>query len=268
MEPVAFAALAQEIQPFAANLCLSLLGESLLNPGVFQIIASAEGLGIPCALTTNGQLLDECIDDVFASGLTSLKVAIDGADRESHERYRIGSDFHRVRGALESVCAEKRRLGLDRPLITVLSLIFRHNLGQQAEIRRWSESVGADRVGFKPVWIGGGRYFGADAADLAAEWLPDDPALQHESFLQENLCRSWRVCPALHMATILWNGDMVPCGRCAVDDREAFGNVFTDGGFLAVWGSARHREVLTRLLRRESDLCDGCDTPLGGKWLG
>ena len=268
MDPQAFARVAEEIRPFAANLCLSLLGESLLNPGIFDIIASAEGLGIPCALTTNGQLLDESIDEVFESGLSSLKVAIDGADAESHERYRIGADFERVRAALERVCAEKRRRGSERPMITVLSLIFRHNLGQQDEIRRWAEAAGADRVGFKPVWIGGGRYLGLDADQLASEWLPDDPSLQHESFLQENLCRSWRVCPALHMAAILWNGDMVPCGRCAVDGREVFGNVFEDGGFRAVWGSARHREVLTRILRRETDLCEGCDTPLGGKWLG
>ena len=38
----------------------------------------------------------------------------------------------------------------------------------QNEIRRWAESAGADRVGFKPVWIGGGRYLGLDADELAA----------------------------------------------------------------------------------------------------
>jgi len=267
MDPAAFAELAQEIRPFAANLCLSLLGESLLNPGIFDIIASAEGLGIPCALTTNGLLLDESIDQVFESGLSSLKIAVDGADRESHERYRIGGDFDRVRAAVERVCAEKRRRGATRPLISVLSLIFRHNDGQQDEIRRWAKSVGVDRVGFKPVWIGGGRYLGLDEEELAATWLPENPELHHESYLQENLCRRWRVCPALHMAAILWNGDVVPCGRCAVDGRDVFGNVFTDGGFRAVWGSDRHREVITRILREENDLCEGCDTPLGGKWL-
>ena len=60
---------------------------------------------------------------------------------------------------------------------------------------------------------------------------------------------------------------MVPCTRCAFDGRDSFGNVFTDGGFRAVWQSERHVAALERILRRETDLCTKCDSPSRGKWL-
>ena len=78
--------------------------------------------------------------------------------------------------------------------------------------------------------------------------------------------RDYRVCPTFHEATILWNGDLVPCGLCAFDGREALGNVF-EKGFRALWDSDAHRAQIARIIRKETDLCTDCDTPMGGKWL-
>jgi radical SAM protein with 4Fe4S-binding SPASM domain len=260
MDRGAFIELAREIRPFASNACLSILGEGLLHPELFEMIAGAESLGLRCSLMTNGQLIDECVDEMLASQLTAVKISIDGADRESHERYRIGADFDRVRRGVELLCTERRRRGLERPHIRVTSLLFRHNMGQHDEIRRWAESIGADGVEVRPVWVGTAPFTAEDHASLAAKWLPDDPTLTRDGWVGKKQCRAWRVCPVLHKATILWNGDMVACGRCAWDDHEPFGNVFTDGGFRAVWSSDRHRQLLARVMRREFDVCRDCDT--------
>lgn len=267
MDAERFKALADEIAPFARTICFTLLGEGLLHRRMFEIVHYAESLGIPCSLTTNGQLLEDQIDAVLSSNLTALKVTMDGADKETHERYRVGSDFDKVKRGIEKLLAERARRGLKRPNVNILSLVFKFNLGQQDAIREWGYAAGADMVGFKPVWVGGARYLNEDEQRFAQEFLPEDRKVQHDSWLKENLCSDYRVCPSFHEATILWNGDLVPCGRCAFDGREALGNVFTDGGFRALWDSDGHRRKLATIIRKETDFCDGCDTPNGGKWL-
>lgn len=266
MDVERFRKLADEIAPFARTICFTLLGEGLVHKGMFDLVAYAESLGIPCSLTTNGQLLEDQVDRVLDSNLTALKVTIDGIDKESHERYRVGSDFEKVKRGIARLVQERNRRGTKRPAITVLSLVFKFNQGQQDAIREWGRSVGVDKVGFKPVWVGGARYMNADQQKFADEYVPEKPQVQHDSVLKENLCRDYRVCPTFHEATILWNGDLVPCGRCAFDGRDAIGNVFTDG-FRALWDSDAHRQQLAAIIRRETDLCTGCDTPKGGKWL-
>jgi MoaA/NifB/PqqE/SkfB family radical SAM enzyme len=267
MDAERFRGLADEIAPFARTICFTLLGEGLLHKEMFGLVKHAESLGIPCSLTTNGQLLEDQIDQVLDSNLTALKVTIDGIDKETHERYRVGSDFDKVKRGIEKLMAERRRRGLMRPNVNMLSLVFKFNEGQQDAIREWGYSIGVDKVGFKPVWVGGARYMNADKQKFADEYLPEDSKGHHDSWLKENLCRDFRVCPTFHEATILWNGDLVPCGRCAFDGRDAIGNVFTDGGFRAVWDSDKHRRKLATIIRKETDLCVGCDTPNGGKWL-
>lgn len=266
MDADGFMRLADEIAPFARTICFTLLGEGLLHKRIFEMIRYAEGKGIPCSLTSNGQLLEEQIDLVLDSNLTSLKLTVDGADKQTHEHYRIGADFDKVRRGVEKLMIERRRRGLSRPNVNVLSLVFKFNYGQQAAIREWGESIGVDMVGFKPVWIGGARYLDADRQQFADDYLPPDETLHHDSWLEENLCRDFKVCPTFHEATILWNGDLVPCGRCAVDGRDALGNVF-EKGFRALWDSDAHRAQLAAIIRKETNLCDGCDTPNGGKWL-
>lgn len=266
MDVEGFKRLADEIAPFARTICFTLLGEGLLHKRMCEMIRYAEDLGIPCSLTSNGQLLEEQIDLLLDSNLTALKLTIDGADKATHEHYRVGSDYDKVKRGVEKLMAERRRRGLKRPNVNVLSLVFKFNYGQQAAIREWGESIGVDKVGFKPVWVGGARYMDADREQFAADFLPPDEHLHHDSWLGENLCSDFRVCPTFHEATILWNGDLVPCGRCAYDGRDAIGNVFQTG-FRALWDSDAHRAKLATIIRKETDLCVGCDTPNGGKWL-
>jgi len=260
MDTGKFIELAREVQPFASTACLSILGEGLLHPELFEMIKGAEDLGLRCSLLTNGSIIDERVDEMLESGLTSVKISIDGANAESHERYRVGADFERTRRGVELLCRERNRRGLDRPHIRIMSLLFRHNQGEHDDIRRWAEEIGADGVELRPVWVGKEPFTEEEHSELVAEWLPDDRALTRDGWVGQKKCRAWRVCPVLHKATILWNGDVVACGRCAWGNHEPFGNVFTDGGFRAVWTSDRHRELIARVMRREFSMCDDCDT--------
>ncbi len=254
MELGAFEQIANELRLFADGLVMHLLGESLLNESFFDMVRHAEGVGLRCTFTTNGQLLDQHIDDVFRSGLTSITICLDGADEETHVRYREGSDFHRVRAAIETLCRERRRRSSSRPSIFVQNLTLRFNVGQRKLLERWAAETGVDRIVDRPIHLGLGKVDG-DFEELAREYLPKTISTRREEQDAVGLCPETRVCPELYRATILWNGDVVPCMRGCWNSEGSFGNVLEDGGFRKVWRSREHREFVRGHLRRGAAPC-------------
>ncbi len=249
-----FRRIADELRRFASGLIMHLLGESLLNEDFFEMVRHAESLGLQCTFTTNGELLDRHIGDVFDSRLTAICVCLDGVDRETHRRYRTEGDFDRVRASIVELCAERRRRGTTRPHVAIQNLALRFNVEQRGELEAWARSVGVDQVVYRALHLGLGKVDGAPE-ELAAEYLPEEAGERGEDGEAVGLCRSGGVCGELHRATILWNGDVVPCMRSAWNAEETFGNVLKDGGFRSVWRSRRHREFLRRHIVRGGEAC-------------
>ena len=254
MDLATFRRIADELQHFASGLVMHLLGESLLNESLFDMVGYAESRELRCTFTTNGELLDEHLDDVFDSGLTAICVCLDGADEETHTRYRSGSDFHRVRAAVERLCEERRRRASSRPRVFVQNLTLRFNVDQRGLLESWAREVGVDGVVDRPVHLGLGKADGS-REELAREFLPGGVASSREEEESIGLCPDQRVCGELYRATILWNGDVVPCGRGAWNGEGSFGNVLADGGFRKVWRSRRQRALLEEHLRRGANHC-------------
>ncbi|MDP6538685.1 MAG: radical SAM protein [Planctomycetota bacterium] len=254
MTAAAFRPLADEIRHFADGLVLHLLGESLVNPDLFEIVSYAEAVGLNCTFTTNGELLDEHLEEIFASRLSAITVCIDGADAATHSSYRIGSDFERVRAAVVELCRQRRDRGLDRPHVTVQTLAMACNAEQHGRLREWTEEAGVDRFLLRPLHLGLGKA-GGDPEELARAFIGAGARDLAEEEAAIGLCPSRRVCGELYRATVLWNGDVVPCGRGAWNAEGSFGNVFTDGGFAAVWRSPAHRAFVRAHLERRDSPC-------------
>lgn len=241
-----FRTLALEAREFAHGLVLYLLGESLLHPRFFGLVACAEELGLRCTVTTNGELLDRHVADVFGSRLTSLCVTVDGATPATHARYRRGGDVTRVMAAVERVLAERRRLGRG-PHVAVQTLALPFNAEERESIKTWALNAGADAFVVRDVNVGI-RRTDAAARALALEYV--EPAAWERAIAKgvRGKCEDGSKCGELRRATVLWNGDVVPCMRSAWDGRDSFGNVFRDGGLRSVWRSKRHLEHLRRHL--------------------
>ncbi|MCX8037855.1 MAG: radical SAM protein [Candidatus Sumerlaeia bacterium] len=113
-------------------------GEPLMRPDIFEIAAHARQKGIPCALATNGTLLDPATAAKIASaGIRRLSVSLDGADAETHDRFRgIAGAFERALAGI----AHAQAAGLP---VQINMTLARHNADQLEALFALAERIGA-----------------------------------------------------------------------------------------------------------------------------
>lgn len=100
-----FEALLREV-PKVSCVMVMALGEPLMYPGVVDVVRRCRE-HLPrsgeVGMTTNATLLDESMaQQLIDAGLGFLYASVDGATKETYERYRVGAVF-------ESTCANIRR---------------------------------------------------------------------------------------------------------------------------------------------------------------
>ena len=122
-------------------------GEPLLQPRLVQWVAEAKSAGCETGILTNALLLSRNMaEELISSGLDWLCVSIDGADKETYERIREGSDFEKVCDNLAQIS------GLRTGAIpkTMINFVMMHNNVHQLEdIVRLAARLGVDQVNFK-----------------------------------------------------------------------------------------------------------------------
>lgn len=83
--------------PFTQKLAIQGVGEPLMNPEFFDMVAHAKSKNIYVYFNTNACLLDEAkLDKLLAARPDEVRVSVDGATKETYERYRRGGDFDEV----------------------------------------------------------------------------------------------------------------------------------------------------------------------------
>src|SRR5438067_1792306 len=97
------------------HLHLQGLGEPMMHPRFFDMVAYAADRGISVTTNSNITLLtagraERCVD----SGLEWLHISIDGATPETYERIRVRSRFDRVVGNLDHMQEAKRWRGSEQ----------------------------------------------------------------------------------------------------------------------------------------------------------
>jgi MoaA/NifB/PqqE/SkfB family radical SAM enzyme len=258
------------------------MGEPMLHPDLPEIVAYAEGRGVPFELNTNcGLITQERIDALYRAGLTNLILSYQTPDAESfrtRKAPRIAFDEYRdkVRLAVERKVALRARTNIE---IDVMNT--KHADGFRIV------SDDAQATGLVLDWI-------AFCQDLERRHgLPprrhDVEAVRAERFLDRDedagryplldgvtlvwkRCHNWgnmvgahelhevpdTYCPAPYdQFVILWNGDVVAC--CTdYEARTKHSNIFTSS-IEGVWRSdvlkRRKRDMLEgRLL----DVCARC----------
>ena len=243
----------EHIAPYTRSICFYVMGEPLLNEHIFDYVKIAHDKGIHTGFSTNAMLLREHIDDVFSSKLDFIQIALDGLDSETHEKYRMGSDYSKVVSGLYALVSKKKEKGSNIPEIQIQTLINKNNEYQLDNFKAFAESLG---IGFSAK-----RMMFGKTPEIANKnrILFEPEQMSYRRFNNINLIyyRDMEACPQLGNLTILCNGDVVPC--CYdYDGQEILGNLISQTWSEIEEGNLR-RSFLLKREAGEAELCQKCD---------
>jgi len=250
------------ISGYAKKIDLWNFGEPFLNPNIFEMIRYATDRKIKVRVSTNSTFLgEEEIEKIFWSNLSSIIVCLDGATKETHERYRIGSEFEEVLGGIRRLGESKRALGRTNPFIRLQFLVFRYNEHEIDRMIEIAEEIGADQLALKNVSLG--TWLEQKVrTNISKKLLPENEKYRKykvglgkdelELKIQDGVC-SW----AYENGVVLSNGDVTTCCYDS-SGKHSFANVHKDGGLLPILESEKMQNVRKAIRERSLPLCRTC----------
>jgi len=226
-------------------------GEPLLHPKVDEFIEYAAENGHKTLISTNATLLSKDLSKrLIRAGLDCIHVCLDGFTKESHEAYRIGSDFETVKKNIEDLISAKKELNNKKPFVVVQTLLTSFSENELNEMVKWAKDIGADAINLKTLSMG--SHTTEEMKKQYNYLLPNKKELRRKtSQINKTLC-SW----PLKNILVYWNGDL---GLCCVDvnGEIKLGNI-KNKGFLKTFLSD---EVITKRklgFQKKFDLCKRC----------
>ncbi len=248
--------------PGLQELHLQGLGEPMLHPQFFEMVALAAGRGIRVSANSNLTLLtparaQACVD----SGLAALSVSLDGASAPVYEAIRRKASFAKVVRNLDRLVQARDAAGspLEVRLVMVLMRANLHELPSlvrlahthrvpQILVQRLSSDLGQPDLPARYIPIR--RY--VDEAQLGPADLPGAQQVFDEAARLAQALGITLHLPRLQAAQgpgrcdwpstqlyVTAAGELLPCCMVATADRASFGNVFDDGddghGLAARW---------------------------------
>ena len=231
-------------------------GEPFLNPEIFAMMRYAKAKGIKIVTSTNGHLLENPghVDRLLEAAPDILFVALDGADKETYEKYRQNGNWERVVGGLRLLLQRRAERGLRLPRINLRMLLTKDTESQVPAMQALAQKIGVDVLSFKTL-----NSF--DNPACGESLIPNDPI--YRRFAYDNASQPIRVensCKKLwNHPTIYRDGTLVLCDYYT--GREfALGNVLTGQPFSQLWFGEEYRRVRKRFAvgDRAGLRCDNC----------
>ncbi len=274
--------------PDLETLHLQGLGEPMMHPRFFDMVAYAAARGVRVTTNTNLTLLNpRRAEQCVTSGLDCIHVSIDGATAETYERIRVRAHFDRVVRNLGLLRDARARLASDRPRVKMVSVVMRQNLHELPDLVRF-----AHRWGMESLFV---QHLCHDFSEssLPAHYRPMRDFVQRQTLLEEDPARVERYFaearevaralgvdlrlprtrPKIHPpgtpgrercgwpwtgAYISYQGYAMPCCMVSTPDRANFGNMAAEG-VAAVWSGEPFEAFRARLASDDPPgLCRSC----------
>lgn len=221
-------------------------GEPLLNKDIFKMIKYGRNKNIRVVTSTNAHFLPGNINNLIESKINKITISLDGASKETYEKYRQNGDFNKVFESIKSLCKEKPK----DLFVELQFIIMRHNEHEVPKIKQLAKEIKVDRLSLKSVW-----FLDKRLKEKYIDLLPQNKKYQRKLEKSGYCIRPW-----YHM-TIQWNGDVAPCcydANCHIN----LGNVFRSG-VRGVWNGEKFknfRKVMKRQYKGEKiiKICSQC----------
>jgi MoaA/NifB/PqqE/SkfB family radical SAM enzyme len=273
--------------PAVGELQLQGLGESMMHPRFFDMVAYAAARGIRVGVNTNLTLLNaRRAERCVTAGLADLHVSLDGASAATYERIRARGRFERVLGNLELLLATRRRLGSATPYVDLVAVAMRQNLHELPGLVRLAHRLGVGAVFVQHLCHDFGesslptRYRPMRDFVEGETLLDEDPARVERAFAEARAAarelgvdlRLPRTRPRVHPpgtpgpkrcnwpwrgAYVSYQGLAMPCCMVGTPDRINFGSV--EDGVAAVWNGPEYQAFRARLSSEDPpEVCRSC----------
>jgi MoaA/NifB/PqqE/SkfB family radical SAM enzyme len=227
-------------------------GEPTLHPEIVKFVKYSADRGHVTVVSTNATQLTESLSkELLKSGLSTIFLCMDGFSKESHEAYRVRSDFNEVKANIENFVRLKKELGIDTLHCTLLTLLTIHSCKQVDEITAWARDLGLDDVSFKTLSTG--SYTTPEMKAELEQLLPDDPR-----FLRNVTDTDHTICGAsLNSAVLTWDGHL---GLCCIDfDKKVNFPAIGDHGFMKTYTSDESIQIRRAGFQKRHGICANCN---------
>jgi radical SAM protein with 4Fe4S-binding SPASM domain len=253
-----FERIAGELSPYLCATNLWGFGEPLLHPRLPEMVSFLESRCIPAEVSTNGMRLarDGCIEGLLDSGLSRLRVSLDGATQDVYKRYRKGGSLREIVGAIERIQRLKAQRHASKPWLAIQFIVMRQNEHEIAGMKRLARDLGVD-LRLKAVAV---------CEERRAEYLPVESEIirygrDDDAERRSALCRfPWDTL------TVNWDGSVVPCCK---DPRRChlIGRIDEHTSALEIWNGEALVRFRERLVKERHALpeCSTCALPVKEK---
>lgn len=270
------------------ELHLQGLGEPMMHPRFWDMIAYAAGKGIKVSTNSNLTLLNARRAELcVTSGLDCLHVSLDGATPDTYEHIRVRGHFDKVMRNLGLLADARTRNGTALPRLRLVMVVMRQNLHELADLVRL-----AAKWKFEGMFV---QHLCHDFGEssLPEHYRPMRDFVQEQTLLEEEPervehyfgearavagslgldLRLPRTQPRPHAAGtpgrercnwpwsgayVSYEGLAMPCCMVSTPDRINFGNM-ADSGVKTVWDSERFSAFREQLASdTPPEICSSC----------
>lgn len=250
-----FKKLLDELGPYATYAQLWGFGEPFLHPDILEMVNYCRQFNLEVRISTNGQFFEDPskAEALVKSGLSSMKISLDGASQETLQKYRVNASFDKIINGIRLINEAKQKLKAQNPRLVLQFIIMKHNQHEIPIMKALAADLKMKYKG-KSVWV---------EEENAEDLLPDD---RYSRFVMDPTTKSLRpakkppaLCPfPWEWAMVNWDGSVVPC--CKDPYRyHHFGNV-SAVSYKSIWRSKSYATFRKQFIKDPSKLkkCDIC----------
>ena len=273
--------------PGVERVVLHGVGEPLLARDLPMMVGEANRRGARVLFNTNALALHKRLaEQLVAAGLDELRVSMDAADRSTYLAIRGVDGYEKAMRRTADFCTLLRRLGAERPLVSMVFMAMRENLAELPAVIERAGAIGVRSVILQRLvhfetglaveeqsLMNGAEPEAIEACEAAArragiELLGTGGLSAAESLQSVDARRPWSGCTRPWRSTyVTANGNVLPCCLAPFTTKDyegaILGNVL-ERPISEIWTGAEY-EAFRRAHQSDEppEPCRGCGT----RWM-
>ena len=236
------------------------MGEQLLNPQIFRMIAIAKEKGFEVSLTDNFTLINkEVAVTLIKSQIDYVYASFDSVSKNKFEEIRFGANFDDVVKNITQFVELKKKNSSKKPKIFFKSTISKDNFSEIPALVRLAEDLCLDGIDFSKEH----SYFQDNVNDSSFYLDPEDLPPSKLSFVLCEMGKNYP-CQALTGCFVTFNGKVLPCDHVMqLLPRNEFSRFYVgdvkSNNITEIWRSKKHRRIRRGLASGDwLPFCKGC----------